>query len=373
MKNLFLVIISIPFILGAYIYFSSPGKFYPWPYRFESNANLVTQNQLDNLGQAELLVLGDLNGVHFRKYEQVFRRYLDPKIMTLPIVNLSQRHHGIHRSLRKLGQMSHLPELIIFFAGQSENYESKLDIRAVNKFERNLQVYSDLNLRTLFYLLPRTSNFFYQDQNLVTFQNEIKKNSLQKTVRDQQTYLQYLFKLYESEIESLIDKIFEQDKTLILITSPINLDNLPNTVCSNSTSTVLNTKLTAYAKNLLAGDYKMALIELKKLQESIKGNARLEYLLGRSYFKQGNFEKSKEHFYLANAYDCFPQGPMHILNSIIRKKAIEYEIPLIDLDIIVNKNFGKDVVFFNEATPQEVHYNKFLKTLAAVINKHYKH
>ncbi len=161
-----------------------------------------------------------------------------------------------------------------------------------------------------------------------------------------------------------------EDKTLVLITSPINLDRIPNEVCQNATNKDLNKKLTEYGNNLLQGDFKSALIDLKSLK-NVNGNSRYHYLLGRSYVMTGDFKKGKQEFYKANAFDCSPNGASHLINNAIRKLAINYEVPLIDLERIINEDYGKNIVFFDETTPQNLYYEKFIKLLANFTNRHF--
>lgn len=367
--------IRILFIIKIVVFvFLAPAQLeaniYPFPYSF-GKANLLSLADKAAVKSSDILVLGDQNALMFKEFEKTFRSELLNELVTVNIQNLAQPYSGLHRHLKMIDEIQNLPELVFYFASSNEFYEKRINLNSIAAISKNYETLKKDIPVSLMMLFPFLKNFLYESVEEVQLGDlPIARDPLDDVI-SKQTYIKGIIKTYELELEKLIERVLEEDKTIVLITAPINLDNIPNEVCSNSTSVEINKKLTEHANNLLKGDFKTALIELRKHAETITGNSRYHYLMGRSYSMTGDLKKGKQEFYKANAYDCAPNGASHLINTVLRKYAQNYEVPLIDLERIVNDEFGKNVVFFNKTKPQNLFYERFVKLLASYTNQYF--
>ena len=180
------------------------------------------------------------------------------------------------------------------------------------------------------------------------------------------------FKIYQFEVQQIIDKVVEKKSKLILATAPVNLQAPPRKVCSNASTPPLEQKLASLDKHLESGKSKQVITELSKLKGIVLGHARFHHLLGRAYYRQGEFKQAKEYLSKANSFDCAPNGSSHILNNILRRKARENAVTLLDLDEKSNAHLGKNAIFNRDhysRYPQDKYYHHFLEQLATIINR----
>ena len=371
MKLLGIILILISAFVGHRLY-SGNSSIHPLPYEFPRNVKLLSPTELQKAEKAPVVIVGDENGQYFDRYEKEFRRSLDPLLATVPIFNMSETNHGLHRNLKKLNELRKHPKIVIYMGNTSERFEQKFTMKAYPSFKANLQKYENDRFHSIMLLIPAASSFIYSPMPIKTLTREIKEDKPLTSAKLQQLSLDFSFKIYEMEVQQLIDYSYENEVKLILFTTPINLENIPNKVCRNSTSEQLEKKLTQLAQNLLKGDFKTAHNDLLALKEKVLGNARFFYLLGRTYYNLGNYEKSKEYFLKANAFDCYPSGPQHILNNIIRQKAKQNDISLFDFDKEIQRSFGTNVLFKNDLRPQDLFYEKMLSELAKTVSKYLK-
>lgn len=358
--------------LAATLFFVTRGKnetVYPFPYDFKTP--LLTNTENSAIKKSNILILGDENALLFKDFEKIFRSKLINELVNINITNLGEAQTGLHRHLRKMNEIDHLPEVVFYFVGRNEFLEKRFELDSINNIAKNFKIFQKDLPVSLIHLFPWTSKILYKRVNYVDFTKDIIPKKNLKNVVEKQSYIKGLIKTYELELQNLIENVLFQEKTIVLITAPINLDLLPREVCRNATNENLNKELTKHAQNLLEGDFKTAFKELNSIKDKVNGNSRFHYLIGRSLSMMGQFKNSKNEFYKANAYDCNPQGPSHLINSVARKLAINYEVPLIDLERIVNNDFGKNVVFFNNNRPQNLYYEKFVKLLASYTNNYF--
>ena len=135
----------------------------------------------------------------------------------------------------------------------------------------------------------------------------------------------------------------------------------------------LEHKLKEATNYLHQGDAKTAITELSQLEGAVLSHAQFYYLLGKAYFQQGEFQQARKYWVRANSFDCTPAGSSHVLNNIIRSKARENAVTLIDWDQMVNAHLGKSTIFLpDQYYPQDYYYDYFLDDLATLMNRHLK-
>ncbi len=348
--------------------FLVPSTKSPFPYYFSSDIDWG----LPKAKSRSLVILGDKLGLHLDNYEKPLRLKLEPELVTLPIINLSAKKQGLHRNIKKLKNLKTKPEMVFYSGATEEFLERKFDLSSYDNIQKNFEFFKKPLTKTVLEIMPWLSKIVYSSVKKVKLTKNIYTEPKADSAKDQQMILELKYKLFEVELEELIEYCFDNNIELVLSTAPINLENLPIQVCQNSTTNQLDRKMTIIAKQLLEGDYKSPLKELKELEGKVFGNSRFYYLLGRSYYLFGDFKKSRHYFELANSFDCYPKKSSHILNNIIRAKASKHELKIIDFDQLTNIHFGKNITFFDEDFPQEIYYDQFLTRLSKFINHKFK-
>ena len=333
------------------------------PYRFRPESKLLGPRQIALAKEAKLLVIGDRHGRYFARYLPLL-----PKVKML---NLAADHHGIHRSLQKLRELPQLPPVVLFLGGYDEFFEQKFLLRYYHAIKKNLQAFQDDLKLSLMATLPWSQRLLTSPPPLYWHGKKIIPATKQTDPKKQQRELELRFKLYEFEVQYLIELVTKQKSKLILVTAPVNLKNPPYELCSNASTPSLERKLASIEEHLRRGESKLAIAELSPLKGVVLGHARFHYLLGKAYYRQGEYQPAKRHLIRANSFDCAPQGSSHILNNILRQKARENGIPLLDLDQMANAHFKRRKEIFNRGDHsnylKDEHYQRLVQQFTGLI------
>ena len=368
-------IIFFPLLgLGLAVLFWNPSSpKTPLPYGFKDHVRLLTPQQQKEAKESTLLIIGDRHGRFFSQYLPLLRKKLSPLLRNMAILNVSKEHDGIHRSLKKLQELPSLPTLILFLGGYDEFYEKKFNLHEYETIKKNFLTFQDNSKVILMNLFPLLTSFIIKPIRYHWHGLKIHPAKDDDNPINQQRNLELRFKIYEWEVQQLIEQVQKKKQAkLILTTSPINLQTPPKEVCSNATTPLLDQKLSSLKNLLHQGDVKTTITQLSFLEEVILGHAGFYHLLGNAYLQQGEFKSAQKYLTMANSFDCAPSGSSHILNNILRFKAKENTVSILDWDEISNAHLGKTTIFQGKDYPEESYYDHFLDGLATLINDHLK-
>ena len=345
----------------------------PLPYAFKDPVKLLSPQQQKEAKESTLLIIGDRHGRLFSQYLPLLRKKFHPLLRNMAILNVSEKHHGIHRSLKKLQEIPSLPSLILFLGGHDEFYEKKFNLSEYETIKKNFLTFQNNSKVILMNLFPLLTSFIIKPMSYHWYGPKVHPVKKDNNPINQQRGLELRFKIYEWEVQQLIEQAQKNKQTkLILTTSPINLQTPPKEVCSNATTPLLDQKLSSLENLFHQGDTKTTITQLSSLEEVILGHAGFYHLLGKAYLKQGEFKSARKYLTMANSFDCAPSGSSHILNNILRSKAKENTVSILDWDKISNADLGKATIFQGKDDPEESYDHHFLDGLATLINDHLK-
>ena len=342
---------------------SSPPS--PLPYAFQPHTTLLTEKQREASKQAIVVILGDRHGVHFNQYLPALREKLAPSLQEIKILNLSTNGHGIHRSIKKLQELPHSPPLIIFLGGYDEFYEKKFFIKQYQTIKKNLSLAKNSSAA-----LSLTS--LTQRPPLYPYEKEIVPTKLHHDPLSQQRNLELRLRIYEFEVQQLIDEALGRGSKLILTTAPVNLFTPPEQVCALASTPSIEQKLSFLKKVLEREQAKKIIQELAPLEKVIIGHARYHYLLGKSYWKESLFLKARKHLNRAKSFDCHPTQSSLLINNILRLKSQKNVIALVDfLKFLPPLKDRQSLFKKNSPFPKNSLYQPFVNSLAKTINQLY--
>ena len=339
------------------------------PYHFAPNTHLTSPAQQRQTSEATLLIVGDRHGQHFTRYLPQLRAKINPLFGNMNIVNLAAPQQGIHRTIKQLQELPKLPTLVLLIGGYDEFYEQKFHLSHYSAIQSNFHLLKDNKKRILLTFFPFLAPLLSQPFSRLSLTKAITPAPHPLNAIDQQKALELRFKLYEMEVQQLIEQVKQASSKLILTTAPLPLQKPPQAVCTNASTPQVEQKLAQIKATLKSGDAKNALSELKKWQNVIVGHAGFFHLLGQAYYQQGVFTAARQPFALANSFDCAPRGSSHILNNIIRRKAKENTVSLVDFDQLSSTALGREQTF-KAQFPTKILYQRWLEPLASTINRH---
>ncbi|MCY4645075.1 MAG: hypothetical protein OXB88_10695 [Bacteriovoracales bacterium] len=368
------ILIGLGLALGVLFLWPAPDPLGELPYRFTPQTTLLTPQQKDLARKATLLVVGDRRGERYGAHLEGLRAKILPLFRQMKMVNLSTQGHGLHRTLKKLEELDRLPLLVLFMGAHDEFMEKKFDLRQrpalLKSFLSSPKAAKSVGIRMLeklgtlipplAKLLPPSPRWGY-DKKIVPKERHPKPG-------DQQKELALRFKTYELEIQRLIDLVKSQNSRLILTTAPIPLETPPQNPCANASTPALEKELNLAEKQLESGQSKRALLKLESLERTTLAHARLFTLLGKAYLARGKFASAQKNFTKAHGFDCDPRGPSPVLNNIIRLKAQENHVPLVDVDQMVGLHLGRKKLFDRTGNLKEEFDGFVNDRLAKVIN-----
>ncbi len=366
MKSFILIILSSLLVALALFFYSArnaPIQIIPYPY-------LISISPAEDLHAAEdanILLVGDRLGVSFNRFTAELIQELSSNIKTpLKLHSWAFEGEGLHRTLARLKQLSKWPKVVIYLGGSEEGFESKFNIKEYSKIMLNFKMFANPKMATLIMTFPFASKVLYTTpEHVLLNDTKVKREEVNfQQGHEELEFFKLSFKLYESELRELHTLAREHESSLVVITAPINLEVAPKKVCSDMITTTTMTEEVKIQELFEQGDFKTAYNVLMPIVEAIPGNANLEFMLGRAARESGQLALAKEAFYKGVAFDCELWRAHPVLNQLNRNLAQEYGQTLIDFDLLVNGQFGKDTLFLNDSYPQDVYFklvSNFLK------------
>ncbi|MBF0300600.1 MAG: hypothetical protein HQK51_17940, partial [Oligoflexia bacterium] len=342
-----------------------------YPYYFPEKVLTNFTSELNSDDLPHILIIGDRLGKNLKNYADKLAESLsnDTKT-TVKVQVMAENNEGLHRTIYRLKQLKTLPAVIIYHGGSDEGFEKKFHMRESAKILKNIQIYQDDRVKTLVQLAPILSKFIYKPLDRVKIKTDPSEDKTEYLAKERQTYLEISYKLYEMELEELIQLVTSKGKNLILLTVPINFDVYPKIVCENSSSEqVINAQNEVFElyKN---ENYKDAYKEFLELKKIMPGNALTYFMLGKTCKNLGQYKEAVENFELASSYDCSLWRGNAIHNATIEKFAQKYNLYLMDFHFIVNKDLAQEEnLFLDEIFPQHPYYQNIMEDIRKHIKK----
>lgn len=358
------LIILTPAAWVTYRILTNPTQLIPYPYR----VHIANYSGLEQAEKATVLIVGDRMGKAIENYLPLLIEKSSVHLKTpLAISNWAQEHENLARTLAKLRALKKVPPVVIYHGASEELYERRFSVNDAKAVLKNFSKQENVKLMSLIITAPILSRLIYNPTKLVTLGPDIKRDDAQYSAEARQLQAELSFKIFQAELQDLIQWSKEHKTQLVLVSTPINLEALPHQVCDNTTSENLKSYQDELASRIAKDDFKLTSAELTELTQKIIGNALNFHMLGTVYLKTGQMARARQEFIKAAAYDCSPWRTNPIHNILIEKYARQENIHFVDFDKLVNKNLGLDATFISEIYPQHVYYQQITEILAQKI------
>ena len=369
LKNLLLILLLITIGFAVYIYKKRPTQIIPYPYIVQN----IKYPQSKKAETSHVLIIGDRMGLALNRFIPELNKNISKELQEpLNIFNWSKNNEGIHRTINKIKSLKSLPPIIIYQGSSEEFYEKKINIKKRKNILKNFQLFDNNKISTLLMTFPFISKFIYKNTDIQYLSGNATEDLTSYSPFFKQIRMELTYKIYEYEIEELINYVRSKDSNLIIVTTPINLEAPPKTVCKNSTTKSIEDLQETLTEQIKEKRYKENYSQAKDLAHQSIGNAYSHYLHGIIALKLLKFNESREALEKAEAFDCKQWRGSVIFNNIMKQKAKRNKINLIDFNNLVNLNLGRDTIFQNQFYPQHIYYQQLMKLLESKIKKTYK-
>lgn len=343
---------------------ANPKGLVPLPYAFTPSTVAIRP-------EAPILLVGDRVGARFALFKEALALNTSTGLSKpIRIQSLARDGEGLHRTLHQLNSLQSWPQVLIYHGGSQEFSESKFLTDQIPGIQRNFRRYHDDRALTAMMLWPFLSRLIYEPITRVKLNDTLNFNSKQNfSDTEFQQRLEITYRLYELELNQLVIKARDNKALLILMTTPVNIDTPPKKTCSNAQSGAIAKEVREIRELIRQQDYKSALTRSQTLKDTTMANAEVLYLHGQIAFRNGLRNEAIESLRLAAVFDCQGHRANEVTNSIIRKVAKEQRVTLFDFAALVEKDWNRNVTFFDETYAQDLYYEKAAQYLAVVLKR----
>lgn len=360
-------IFTIFFIIAGaltYLYQVNTTRVIPLPFKIANDVYSA-----DEIAQsADILIIGDDFGKKFSPYIETLVENTSKNLQRpLSIYNLATDNEGIHRTIEKIKSLEKLPPIVIYMGGTSEFYED-LYPKRLNKSLLNLQIFQNDYVQTAVMIYPTLSRFLYSPEKIKLLSKEIKKRENKNDIWFQRV-AKSTFYFYELQLQELVEVINDKNSFPIFVRPPINYERKVNKICDNAVTDEITIEQNEISNLIEKGNIKEAYNKLIILNDLSVANAQTKYLLGKTLLSSGKIQESKKNYRLAKALDCDPTGAHPVINALISKIAKNQSVDLIDFDSLINQDFGRDILFLTDHSPQVIYWEKFVNTLTLKVKE----
>ena len=319
---------------------------------------------------APLLLVGDRMAKRFGLFKETLS--LDISIgLSKPLKTgvLASENTGLHRTIRLMENLEKWPKILLYTGGSEELVEEKFLTREIPTIRRNFERFADDRWRTLLMVWPDSARLLYDPliRQVLTDEPTVSKREMSEA--EYQARLELSYRIYEIELEQLVELSRSKDVVLIFMTSPVNLDIPPKKTCAVARTNESTRELAAIRELIRQQDYKAAYPRAKELAENTIANAEIFFLYGQVAQRIGRSDEAKGALRKAAAFDCTSWRANEVTNSILRKVARDHRVTLFDFADMVDDDWRKNATFFDEIYPQDLYYEKASKALATVLRR----
>lgn len=374
LKKLLIYILVAIVSASAYFYWGYSQKrtlITPYPYNFLNSFDKKYASEhaleIEKAQNAKILIVGDRMGKSLAPYEKTLQDQFKSTLKNPPsIYNWSADNEGLFRTLHKLKMLKAYPPIIIYFGASSELMEKKFDVLDKKNIDKNFATFDDEKLISLIITFPWLSNILYKDIKHFDL-NEFKEYKSVQAGPQKLVEKEISFKLFEYEMKEMIELIKDHKSTLVLMTTPINLEIPPKEVCAHSTSTEIIELQQEIEAELKVGAYKSVYPKIRELSEATFSNAQSSYLFGQAALGTGDIKSARLAFLQASAFDCASWRGNAVYNGIIKNQAQKNQVHIVDFDQYMTSQLSKDGLFFDEIMPQNIFYQNMIKELGDIL------
>jgi hypothetical protein len=368
-KALFLIIIVAVSGFIAFKYQATPAQVIPYPY-------ILKLSKVEGASAAQnshVLIVGDRMGKALDRFIPTLKKTISVSLEEpLKIYNWSSQYEGLHRTLAKLKTLDTLPPVIVYHGASEEFYEKKFLINKKKTILKNFKLYDNDKISSLIMTVPLLSKFIYLNPNHQLLPTIPREDLTKYSSKYKQFRMELTYKIFEYEINELINYARLKDSSLIFVTTPVNLEIAPKQVCKNSTSEDIKQLQKSMIKQIKRNSLKTIYAQTKELASKSIGNAKSQFIYGTVALSLLKFKEAKNALIRAEAFDCKKWRGSNIFNNIMKKKAKRNNVYLIDFNNMVNLNLGRDTIFHDEFYPQHLYYQQLMGLLETKIRKAYQ-
>ncbi len=371
-KKIFLSILVLILLSGGYLYWSLSAKktlITPYPYTFNANAVAALTPELKDAESAKILIVGDRMAQALNNYTPEIETELAKNFKRAPkIYNWAKPHEGLHRTLFKLKSLKKFPSIIIYHGASSELYEQTFSIADKKAIFKNFSQYDDERIISLIITFPWLSKVFYKKMHYYEL-GAIKEYNNRLPGMERMNEKEISFKLFSYEMREMIDLIKDKKSTLVIITTPLNLEVAPKETCSDSTTNTVIEYQQEIEAMINQGNFKKAFPEAQALANETYSNARSFYLLGKSSLGLGDLKTARENFQKATVFDCSNWRGNAVYNAIMKAEAQRRQVTVIDFDQYMSASLSKEGLFSDDLFPQNLFYQSMIAELKETLKK----
>ena len=373
LRAIFFLFLLIAIVLGGWIYNQRAVQInpMPYPYQFKESYAQSLEEEIQQAEDSDILIIGDHYGVKLDRYASDLSRELSKNLKEgLKVYNWAREKEASQRTNFKMSLLQKIPKVTLYFGGSSEFGETLFLTKDQVNVRLNLNIHKNPKFSSAFMLVPFLSKLIYRPVNYIVYDQDYV--SIDDLVVDDLTVQknhQLIYEFYQIHLQHIIDVVRSAKKSIVLITSPINLELPPRKTCDHAKSPALDDFLFQVRLQMEKGQVKEHYENLKNMSKAAMANAESYWLLGQAATKLGRMNEAQEYLQLAHAYDCAPKSSNIVFNSIIRHKAKISGAPLVDFDYLLNSHYGKNVLFLTEQNPQDLYWNQMVNLLTGEVGK----
>ena len=376
LKKLLILVVFVILVISAYLYWDYSQKrtlITPYPYTFlnsfDESFDKTHAGDLKAAENAKILIVGDRMGASLDPYIKNLQDAFSGSLKTAPsIFNWSAPNEGLFRTIHKLKKLKKLPPIVIYFGASSELQEKKFDIKDKNNILKNFKTFDDEKLISLIITFPWFSKILYKGVTYFDL-GEFHEYKNYLTAPQKLEEKELSFKIFEYEMKELINLVKDKKSSLVLLTTPINLEVEPKEVCAHATNDDVIGLQQEIEAELSAGAYKSVLPKALELSQTTVANARSYYLLGKAAMGSGDIKTARESLLKASVFDCASWRGNAVYNSIMKDLAKKNLVYLVDFDQDMTSKLSGEGLFFDEIVPQNIFYQNMIKELGDILKK----
>lgn len=356
LKNFALFLLSLLVFWAINRYQKNNASIIPYPY---------TTNKVNSPNfNAPIAIIGDQMGVNLYRYKKSLVQKLSVNLnKDIEINNLANKNENLHRTTAKLQKLNSWPKLLIYQGASYESYEQRFIKSQISKIDKNFKKYKNDWFKTLVMFFKSSSRLIYTPVKYYEMKEKITPDKTDYKNSELLKRNELIFKLYEFELTDLILQSKEKGSELILLTSPINFTIPPLKSCAQIK--IPGAPRLSEIKNQYQNkDFKSAFNLAEQRANLLLADAESYFWRGKTLLKLGERKKALASFKLANAYDCSLKRANMVFNSIMIKLAKQYQVPLFDFNQYLHTYWGKNSLFFDQETPQDLYMENLTGFLA---------
>lgn len=376
LKKLFIFTLLVLTVTSAYLYWVYSARrtvITPFTYSFlnsfDEKYKKEHAEEIKEAEQAKILIIGDRMGKTLIGHTRTLQEHFGEAFKTPPsIYNWSADNEGLFRTIHKLKMLKKIPPIVIYFGASSELTEKKFRVEDKTRILKNFQTYDDEKLISLIITFPWLSKILYKDVVYYDLAEYTEyKSLLAAPLKLDEKELS--FKIFQYEMQEMIDYIKEKKSNLVLITTPINLEVEPKEVCAHGNNDDITGLQQEIEAELKEGAYKSAFPKARELSEVSFSNARSFYLYGKAALGIGDSKTAREALLKASVFDCSSWRGNAVYNAIMKGLAEKNLVQIVDFDQYMTSNLSKEGLFFDEIVPQNIFYQSMIKELGDILKK----